>query len=123
IADHALISGPFNCETAGGRPAMMSARSLFIMSVVKPETGLCSHFAPALVTSSPNAFMAAPSAPADHCEMALTRGSADATVARREKVAAATAIFDIIISSRKFLLFSEPNQLHRRGVSAPPPVR
>src|SRR5450432_2407520 len=76
MADHALISGPFNWETAGGRPAMMSARNLFIMSVVKPETGLCSHFAPALVTRSPKAFIASPSAPADHCEITLMRGSA-----------------------------------------------
>src|SRR5476651_1427612 len=103
-ADHALISGPFNCETAGGRPAMRSARSLFSKSVNGPETGLCSHLAPALVTSSPNAFIAAPSLPADHWEMALTRGSADDAVAIREKMAAAKPVFEtIVILPRKLL--------------------
>src|SRR5450755_3297375 len=68
---------------------MMSARSLFIMSVVKPETGLCCQVAPALVTSSPNAFIASPSAPALHCEMTVMRGSAR-TAAPETQSAAAT---------------------------------
>src|SRR5450631_224787 len=96
-ADHALISGPFNWDTAGGRPAMRSARSLFNRSVNGPETGLCSHLAPALVTSSPKAFIAAPSFPADHCEMALTRGSAQAELVATAIRTAAKPAFEIIL--------------------------
>src|SRR5664279_5507644 len=92
IADQAWISGPLSCDAAGGFPAMMSARSLFIISVVKPDTGLCCQVAPALVTRAPNAFIASPSAPALHCEMTVIRGSArTAAVDRQSALAALTA--------------------------------
>ncbi len=92
ICDHAWISGPLSCEAAGGLPAMMSARSLFIMSVVNPGTGLCCHCAPAFVTRSPNAFMASPSAPAAHCEMTVTRGCAAACAPNRTNAQARPTI-------------------------------
>ena len=76
IFDHAAISGPLSCEIAGGSPAMICARSLFIMSVVKPGTGLCCQTPPRSSNSLPSAEIAAPSLPADHCEIAVMRGLA-----------------------------------------------
>ncbi len=76
IFDHAAISGPLSWEAAGGLPAMMSARSLFIISVVKPGTGLCCQTPPSSSRRLPSPEIAAPSLPADHCEMKVTRGLA-----------------------------------------------
>ena len=55
---------------------MICARSLFIISVVKPGTGLCCQTPPRSSNNLPSAEIAAPSLPADHCEMAVTRGLA-----------------------------------------------
>ena len=55
---------------------MICARSLFIMSVVKPGTGLCCQTPPRSSNNFPRAEIAAPSLPADHCEMAVIRGFA-----------------------------------------------
>jgi hypothetical protein len=55
---------------------MICARSLFIISVVKPGTGLCCQTPPFSSNSLPSAEIAAPSLPADHCEMAVNRGFA-----------------------------------------------
>src|SRR5689334_15783190 len=74
IFDQALISGPLSCEQAGGSPAMIWARSLFIISVVKPGTGECCQTPPFSSNFLPSAVIAAPSLPADHCEMAVRRG-------------------------------------------------
>src|SRR4029453_11869825 len=57
-----------------GHPAMICARSLFIMSVVKPGTGECCHTPPRSSNFLPSAVIAAPSLPADHCEMAVSLG-------------------------------------------------
>jgi len=76
IFDHAANLGPLSCEIAGGSPAMICARNLFIISVVKPGTGLCCQTPPRSSNNLPRAEIAAPSLPADHCEMAVTRGFA-----------------------------------------------
>jgi hypothetical protein len=86
---------------------MMSARSLFIMSVVKPDTELFSHLAPPFMTSSPNAFSAAPSAPAVHWDITLTRGSADAGVATRHAIATIAPTLDATIFSSEIVWFAE----------------
>src|SRR5450432_3356845 len=133
ICDQAWISGPLSCEAAGGLPAMMSARSLFIMSVVKPETGLCCQVAPALVTSSPKAFIASPSAPADQCEMTVILGSASTRapdiVSAQATTTASNDLFSMVPSGRwlsglihprargQLFLFSD---LHRCCTARPP---
>src|SRR4051794_20248292 len=53
---------------------MIWARSLFIISVVKPGTGECCQTPPFSSNFLPSAVMAAPSLPADHCEIAVRRG-------------------------------------------------
>src|SRR5215813_10635302 len=53
---------------------MIWARSLFIISVVKPGTGACCHVPPFSSNFLPSAVMAAPSLPADHCEITVRRG-------------------------------------------------
>ena len=55
---------------------MICARSLFIISVVKPGTGLCSQTPPSVSNSLPSAVIAAPSLPALHCEITVTFGFA-----------------------------------------------
>ena len=74
IFDQAAISGPLSCEQAGGSPAMIWARSLFIISVVNPGTGECCQMPPFSSNFLPSAVIAAPSLPADHCEIAVRRG-------------------------------------------------
>src|ERR1700733_1878950 len=88
--DHAAISGPLSCDVEGGSPAMIWARSLFIISVVKPGTGLCSHTPPCRSNSWPSATIAAPLAPELHCEMMVTRGFAGC--ARRRVVTTVAAV-------------------------------
>src|SRR5262249_51698393 len=61
-------------EQAGGSPAMIWARSLFIISVVNPGTGECCQVPPFSSNFLPNAVMAAPSLPVDHCEITVSRG-------------------------------------------------
>ncbi len=53
---------------------MIWARSLFIMSVVKPGTGLCCQVPPRSSNFLPSAVMAAPSLPVLHCVMTVRRG-------------------------------------------------
>ena len=55
---------------------MICARSLFIMSVVKPGTGLCSQMPPSASNRLPSAVIAAPSLPVLHCEITVTLGFA-----------------------------------------------
>ena len=70
---------------------MMSARSLFIISVVKPGTGLCCQMPPSSSSRLPSPLIAAPSLPADHCEMNVTRGLACA-IAGRPAITATPAV-------------------------------
>ena len=83
IFDQAAISGPLSCEQAGGSPAMICARSLFIISVVNPGTGECCQMPPFSSNFLPSAVMAAPSLPADHCEITVRRGFTAWALARR----------------------------------------
>ena len=53
---------------------MIWARSLFIISVVKPGTGECCQVPPFSSNFLPSAVIAAPSLPADHCEITVRRG-------------------------------------------------
>ena len=55
---------------------MICARSLFIISVVKPGTGECCQMPPFSSNFLPSAVIAAPSLPADHCEITVRRGLA-----------------------------------------------
>ena len=72
---------------------MMSARSLFIISVVKPGTGLCCQTPPSSSSRLPRPVIAAPSLPDDHCEMKVTRGLACARATPgRPAIAAAPAV-------------------------------
>ena len=129
IFDHAAISGPLSCEKAGGSPAMIWARSLFIISVVKPGTGECCQTPPLSSNYLPSAVIAAPSLPADHCEMAVIRGlalwaranagsaSAAADPASRRRL----VIIGMVRSSRFQILTRWPRRsLHLRR---PPPMR
>src|SRR5580658_1709586 len=53
---------------------MICARSLFIISVVKPGTGLCSQTPPSASNRLPSVVIAKPSLPALHCEITVTFG-------------------------------------------------
>ncbi len=69
---------------------MIWARSLFIISVVKPGTGLCCQIPPCSSNTLPSALIAAPSLPVDHWEIAVTRGFTAPAVCARAIAGAAS---------------------------------
>ena len=105
IFDQAAISGPLSCEQAGGSPAMIWARSLFIISVVNPGTGECCQVPPFSSNFLPSAVMAAPSLPADHCEITVRRGF---TPWARERPGAASRPAVPASMARRLILFIGP---------------
>src|SRR5882757_8850444 len=111
ILDQAAISGPLSCEQAGGSPAMICARSLFIISVVKPGTGLCSQTPPSASKRLPRVLIARPSLPALHCEITVTFGFADCARAMPEaaSVAVVPASSDrrLTLDMKSSLLFGQ----------------
>src|SRR6185295_3008464 len=105
IFDQAAISGPLSCEQAGGSPAMIWARSLFIISVVNPGAGECCQVPPFSSNFLPSAVMAAPSLPADHWEITVRRGFAPWALERRGAVIRPAVTASM---ARRLILFIAP---------------
>src|SRR5215470_13843674 len=81
---------------------MIWARSLFIISVVKPGTGECCQVPPRSSNFLPSAVMAAPSLPADHCEITVRRGF---TAWARTRLGAASTPAAPASTLRRLILF------------------